>query len=76
MGRYYIKVNSVTHAIKAKDVLSSNGFYARVIRNDKSVKKGGCGYAVAVDGDITRAEAVLRNNHVKVLGHGEVRDGV
>ncbi len=74
MGRSYIKVNSITHAIKAKDILSTNGFYAQIMRQDKSGRKEGCGYAVVIEGDLTRAEAILRNNHVKVLGHGEVRD--
>lgn len=74
MSRSYIKVNSVTHAIKAKNVLNSSGIYAQVVRNDKSDRKEGCGYAVVVEGDVTRAEAILRNNHVKVLGHGEVRE--
>ncbi len=74
MSRSYIKVNSVTHAIKAKNLLNSNGIYAQVVRNDKSGRTEGCGYAVVVDGDINRAESILRNNHVKVLGHGEVRD--
>ncbi len=74
MNRSYIKVNSVTHAIKAKNILNSNGIYAQIIRNDKSDRKEGCGYAVVVDGDVIRAEAILRNNHIKVLGHGNVRE--
>lgn len=74
MGRSYIKVNSVTHAIKAKDVLNSNGFRAQVVRRDKSSRGDSCGYAVVVDGDVERAEAILRKHYVKVLGHGEVRD--
>lgn len=74
MSKSYIKVNSVTHAIKAKEILSSNGFYAQVKRYDKLNRKDGCGYQVVVDGDVTRAEAILRNNHVKVLGHGEMSE--
>ena len=74
MSKSYIKVNSVTHAIKAKNLLNSQGIYAQVIRNDKPDKREGCGYAVFVDGDLSRAESILRNNHVKIIGIGEVRD--
>lgn len=74
MSKSYIKVNSVTHAIKAKNLLNSQGIYAQVIRNDKPDKREGCGYAVLVDGDLSHAESILRNNHVKIIGIGEVRD--
>lgn len=74
MSKSYIKVNSVTHAIKAKNLLNSQGIYAQVIRNDKPDKRDGCGYSVLVDGDIHRAEMILRNNHVKIIGIGEVRE--
>ena len=74
MSKSYIKVNSVTHAIKAKNLLNSQGIYAQVGRNDKPDKKEGCGYAVLVDGDLSRAESILRNNHVKIIGMGDAQD--
>ena len=76
MGKNYIKVNSVTHAIKAKDILSANGFHAYIKRYDKAGRKDGCGYQVVTDGDITRAAAILRNNHIKFSGYGEVNEGI
>lgn len=72
MSKSYLKVNSVTHAMKAKNVLSANGIYAQVVRNGNTDKREGCGYSVLVEGDIGRAEAILRANHVKVLGYGNV----
>lgn len=74
MRKSYIKVNSVTHAIKAKNLLNSQGIYAQVVRNDKPDKREGCGYAVLVDGDLSRAETILRNNHVKIIGISEAQD--
>lgn len=74
MSKSYIKVNSVTHAIKAKNLLNSQGIYAQVVRNDKPDKKEGCGYSVLVDGDLKRAESILRNNHVKIIGIGDAQD--
>lgn len=73
MGKAYIKVNSVTHAIKAKDILNSNGFRAQVMRSGKYSMGESCGYSVVFDGDVTRAEAILRNHHVKTSGTGEIR---
>lgn len=72
MSRSYLKVNSVTHAMKAKNVLSSNGFYAQVVRNGNADKREGCGYSVLIEGDRERAALLLRANHVKVLGFGDV----
>ncbi len=74
MSRAYIKVNSVTHAIKVKNVLNANGIYAQVVRNMNSYQKEGCGYSVVINGDLSHAEEILRRNHVKFLGTGEVRE--
>ncbi len=72
MSRSYLKVNSVTHAMKAKNILSANGIYAQVVRNGNTDKREGCGYSVLIDGDVERAVAILHRNHVRILGHGEV----
>lgn len=71
MSRSYLKVNSVTHAMKAKNVLSANGIYAQVVRNDNTGKREGCGYSVLIDGDTERAAEILRRNHVRILGYGD-----
>ncbi len=75
MSKNYIKVNSITHAIKAKDVLLSNGFHAYVKRHEKASRNDGCGYQVVTDGDVLKAVTILKNNHIKVSGHGEMSDG-
>ena len=72
MSRSYLKVNSVTHAMKAKNILSANGIYAQVVRNGNADKREGCGYSVLIDEDADRAVSLLRANHVKILGHGDV----
>ncbi len=73
MSRSYLKVNSVTHAMKAKNVLTANGIYAQVVRNGNTDKREGCGYSVLIDGDAERAVSLLRANHVKFLGYGHVQ---
>lgn len=74
MSRAYIKANNVTHAIKIKNVLNSNGIYAQVVRNTNSFQKEGCGYSVVINGDLSQAEEILRKNHVRFLGTGEVHE--
>ncbi len=74
MGKAYIKVNSVTHAIKAKDVLNANGIRAQITRNSNNGKNESCGYLVTVDADITRAETILHGHHIKTQGSGFLRD--
>lgn len=72
MSRSYLKVNSVTHAMKAKNILSANGIYAQVVRNGNTDKREGCGYSVLIDGDLKKAETLLRANHVRISGYGDV----
>lgn len=74
MSRAYIKVNSVTYAIKVRNVLNANGIYAQVVRNTNSYRNEGCGYSVVINGDLSRAEEILRRNNIKFLGTGEVRE--
>ncbi len=74
MSKNYIKVNSVTHAIKAKDILSLNGFHAHLKRYDKAGRNDGCGYQVVTDGDVLRAVEILKNNYIKLSGYGEMRE--
>ncbi len=74
MAKSYIKVNSITHAIKAKDVLNSKGIRAQIMRKTKTDKNESCGYAVVVDGDVVKAVEILKQNHVKFSGYADVRE--
>ncbi|MBE6782748.1 MAG: DUF3343 domain-containing protein [Ruminococcaceae bacterium] len=74
MDKAFVKVKSVTHAIKAKDVLNSNGYNAKVVRNTDNSVGESCGYSVVFDGDIMRAEGILRDYHVKFSSSGKIRN--
>ena len=74
MSLAYIKVNSVTHAMRIKNVLIANGIYAQVLRNVNSNPRKGCGYSVSVNGDLKRVEEALRRNNVRFLGFTEARE--
>lgn len=68
MKRYIIATGTVTHAIKGRDILRRNGFKARVEKSSQPTPKTGCGYSVILEnGDIERAEKILREQGVKIL---------
>lgn len=70
MSKSYLKVNSVTHAMKGKNVLSANGIYAQVVRKSSADKRDGCGYSIMIDGDVERAKEILLKNHVRFNAQG------
>ncbi len=63
-----ILVSSVTHAIRGRDLLRSMGFKAYIERSKGQLEQNGCGYSIYVDHDTDRAEQILRDHHVRVLG--------
>ncbi len=68
MKGYIIATGTVTHAIKGRDVLRRNGFKARVEKSSSPTPKTGCGYSIVLEnGDIEKAEKILREQGVKIL---------
>ena len=76
MNKYYISVGSVTHAMKGRNLLSSNGYRAVVKRKPQSSGREGCGYTINVENvsDIKRVIDILVLGEVRVIGYGEDRD--
>ena len=58
-------IGSITYAIRAKDILKNNGYKARVERKTSEYKSG-CGYAVVFEGDLKKAEEILKNADIKI----------
>ena len=74
MSKAYIKVNSVTHAIKVKNVLNANGVFAQVVRNTNVYQRTGCSYSVLINGEDSKAEEILRKNNVRYIGINRVHE--
>ena len=74
MSKYMIRVGSITHAMKGKDVLAENGYASTVKRNKSFGKNEGCGYVLYVSGDSEEIIQLLKDNYVKVLGYKYVPD--
>lgn len=66
MEKNLIIVGSVTYAMKAKEVLFSNGIKSYIERNKKT-KEYGCGYAICVFKNLDESVDLLRKNGIKIL---------
>ena len=66
-----ITMRSLTHAMKAKKLLSEYGMEARVVKPDASRTEKGCGYGIYVSGDrYERAKSLLSENGLPPLEQG------
>lgn len=68
MGKPLIMVVSITYAIKGRQILINNGFNADIVRTPKNVLGRGCGYSIYVPNDTDKAEEVLIEKGIKVIG--------
>ena len=66
---YKIKFSSVTHALKAKEIIENMGFRAKINKNTNPSKNEGCGYSIIFIGDVNRVIIRLDINKVKYLGY-------
>lgn len=67
MKGYKIAIGTVTHAIRARDLLRKNGFSAKIERIDNVEERIGCGYTVVIEGELSKAREVLQKGGVKIL---------
>ena len=74
MNKELILLPSVTYAMKAKGILDKYKIRSYIQRTPKTVKIKSCGYCLFVPSDTDRAERLLRENGIRVLGRGERGD--
>lgn len=65
---WIIQVSSITNAMRGKTVLERNGYTAYVRRAVDAQGNNGCGYSILVQGDGDKAERLLRNAAIRVVG--------
>ena len=75
MGKPLIMMTSITYAMKAKDLLLRNGIRADLVRTPRHENVGGCGYSLYVPKNTDKAENLLKEANIKILGRAD-RDGV
>ncbi|HEX2985873.1 MAG TPA: DUF3343 domain-containing protein [Caproiciproducens sp.] len=67
-------LNSITYAMKSRDILFQHGIQSYVERTPRNGKNAGCGYSIYVPERTDEAEAILTGMGIRVLGRTE-RDG-
>lgn len=68
MKGIFVITGTVTYAMKAKEILAKNGYFADVKRWNDKTGKYGCGYGVNVDGiSLEEVKTILNKNGVKVI---------
>ncbi len=62
-----IELESITNAIKARDLLKKNKFRVKIEKSVGGNKKG-CSYSVITDRECSNAVTVLQTAGIKILG--------
>ncbi|MCR4926012.1 MAG: DUF3343 domain-containing protein [Clostridiales bacterium] len=66
----YVRVTSITHATKGKNILMANGYKAYIRRLSQINETGGCGFVLVFNGDVEKVKALLEKSKIRVLGSG------
>lgn len=73
MRKVYLKVKSLTLAMKGSEILKKSGYNTKVYKS-ADIAQDGCGYCISVvDGDVGKAIELLKANGIKVIGRVEQR---
>lgn len=75
MNRSFFIVNSITYAMKSRDILLKYGISSYVERSRKHREKFGCGYGVYVPKRTDEAQRILEKHGIKILARIERDDG-
>lgn len=70
MSRYVFVVPSVTIALKAQNLLRSEGYDATVSRTPKTLASG-CGYSVVTSAEADIASEIFEKNGIKIRAVGK-----
>ncbi len=59
---------SVTNAMKARELLRRHNIPSRMIRTPAKLRKGSCGYSLAVGRDFEKATQLIVNHNIPYKG--------
>ena len=65
--KHMIVTGTITYAMRGRDKLRKNDFKATVERNSTGLGRLGCGYGIAVYGELENAIEILRDNGIKII---------
>lgn len=72
MENNLIMFNSVTSAMKCREVLRKNKISCEVIRTPTHLRRKSCGHSVFIKKDFGRAMEVVKRQNIKFLGVASV----
>ena len=72
MENNLIMFNSVTLAMRAREILGKNNVFSRLIRTPLNLKNRSCGYSLFVKSDFAKAIEILSRNGIVYIGTAAV----
>ena len=72
MENNLIMFNSVTLAIRAREILGKNNVFSKLIRTPMNLKNRSCGYSLFVKSDFAKAIEILSRNGIAYIGTAAV----
>ena len=67
-----IVLSSITYALKAQELLKSNGIYSNITRSKTVKSVRGCGYGISFDpASAEKAQSLLITNGIPIIGSVE-----
>lgn len=72
MENNLIMFNSVTFAIRSRDLLNKHGIDARLVRTPSHLRNRSCGYSLLIINRYDEAKALILNNGIRIKGEAAV----
>lgn len=72
MENNLIMFNSVTFAIRSRDLLNKNGIDARLVRTPSHLRNRSCGYSLLIINRYDEAKMLILNNGIRIKGEAAV----
>ncbi len=64
-----MKFSSVTHALRAKEIIEQNGGRVILRKNLNPSKNEGCGYSVIATGNVDKIISIININKISYIGY-------
>lgn len=68
MKNNLIMFNSVTFAIRSRDLLKRNRIDARLVRTPSHLRNRSCGYSLLIPKRFDEAKSLILNNGIRIQG--------
>ncbi len=72
MSRYAVSTDSITYALKGRDLLRRKGFSAYTERRTTGLSGAGCGYNIIFSGDPKQVQNLLSDAGIKTKGINQI----